>query len=85
MKFNMYAIQDIKTGFMTPTLDQNDLAAARNFQSAIMQGNGLFGTHPEDFRLFKIATFESDSGVVTPEEPMVLISEGRSVKLEVIK
>ena len=84
MKFNMYAIQDIKTGFMTPTLDQNDLAAARNFNSALMQGNGLFGTHPEDFRLFKIATFESDSGVVTPEEPMVLIAEGRSVKMEVL-
>lgn len=84
MKFNMYAIQDIKTGFMTPTLDQNDLAAARNFNSAIMQGTGLFGTHPEDFRLFRIASYESDSGVVTPEEPMELIAEGRLFKMEVL-
>lgn len=83
MKFNMYAIQDIKTGFMTPTLDVNDVSAARNFQSAIMQGTGLYGTHPEDFRLFRIATYESDSGVVTTEEPMALIYEGRSVRMEV--
>lgn len=84
MKFNMYAIQDLKTGFMTPTLDQNDVAASRNFQSALMRGDGLFGTHPEDFRLFRIAEYETDSGVVTPVEPMVLVFEGRNVKLEVM-
>ena len=57
IKFGMYVIQDIKTGFITPTLDFHDVSAARNFQSAIMQRTGLYGIHPVDFRLFRIAAY----------------------------
>ena len=79
MQLGMYCIQDMKTGFMTPTLDQNDLSAARNFASAVQQSQGVLFTHAEDFRLFKIADFNTDSGVVTPLSPQVLIAEGSAV------
>ena len=54
MEMNVYAIQDVKTSFFTPTIDQTDAAASSNFANAIMQGQGVLFTHAEDFRLFRI-------------------------------
>lgn len=79
MKFGIYSIQDVKTGFMTPTIDQNDFSAGRNFSSAVMQSDGVLFTHAEDFRLFKIGEFESDTGVIQPISPIELIIDGSSV------
>lgn len=49
MKFGMYAIKDAKTGFMTPTVDQNDASALRNFEHAVNQPDSLLNSHPNDF------------------------------------
>lgn len=79
MKFGMYCMEDIKTGFCTPTVDANDAAAVRNFASAVMQSTGVLFTHAEDFRLWHIADFDSESGVVTPLSPIVHLSDGFAV------
>lgn len=79
MKMNVYCIQDVKTGFMTPTIDLNDQAAARNFASAVMQSQGVLFTHHEDFRLYRIGTFDQETGLLDPIVPIQLISDGASV------
>lgn len=79
MKYGMYCMEDIKTGFCTPTVDANDAAAVRNFASAVMQSQGVLFTHAEDFRLWHIADFDSESGVVTPLSPIVHLSDGSAV------
>lgn len=77
MKFGVYSVRDVKTGFMTPTIDQSDNSAARNFDSAIMSASsGLFATHSEDFMLYKIGEFDSDTGIVSPLAVIQLIREG---------
>lgn len=63
MKFGMYAIKDAKTGFMTPTVDQNDASALRNFEHAVNQPDSLLNSHSNDFALCKLASFDTDSGV----------------------
>jgi hypothetical protein len=63
MKLGMYAIKDAKTGFMTPTVDANDASALRNFEHAVNQPDSLLNSHPNDFSLFKLASFDTDSGV----------------------
>lgn len=79
MIYGMYCMEDIKTGFCTPTVDVNDAAAVRNFASAVMQSQGVLFTHAEDFRLWHIADFDSESGVVTPLSPIVHLSDGSAV------
>lgn len=79
MNFGVYSIQDVKTGFMTPTIDQNDQAAIRNFSSAVMQSDGILFTHAEDFRLFKIGEFNSETGTILPVAPLVHLVDGSDV------
>ena len=77
MKFGVYSIRDVKSGFMSPTLEQSDVMAARNFESAIMSSKeGLFTTHAEDFILYKIGEFDSETGVVSPLALIQVIREG---------
>lgn len=66
MKFGMYAIKDAKTGFMTPTVDQNDSSAMRNFEHAVNQTDSLLNSHPNDFALYLLAEFDTDSGISIP-------------------
>ena len=66
MKYNVYCIRDDKTGFLTPTVDTNHFTAARNFANAIMQGQGVLFTHADDFRLYCIGEFDTESGQLIP-------------------
>lgn len=81
MKYNVYCIRDDKTGFLTPTVDTNHFTAARNFANAIMQGQGVLFTHADDFRLYCIGEFDTESGQLTSAAVQELISEGSQVRL----
>lgn len=79
MKYGIYCIRDAKTTFLTPTVDLNDQSAMRNFAHATMQSNNLFNSHPQDYSLFRIGTFDSESGIIEPIVPEH-IAEGVSFK-----
>ena len=79
MKYNVYCIRDDKTGFLTPTVDTNHFTAARNFANAIMQGQGVLFTPADDFRLYCIGEFDTESGQLIPHAVPELVSEGAQV------
>lgn len=79
MKYNVYCIRDDKTGFLSPTVDTNHFTAARNFANAIMQGQGVLFTHADDFRLYCIGEFDTESGQLIPHAVPELVSEGAQV------
>ena len=79
MKYNVYCIRDDKIGFLTPTVDTNHFTAARNFANAIMQGQGVLFTHADDFRLYCIGEFDTESGQLIPHAVPELVSEGAQV------
>lgn len=79
MIFNVYAMRDLRTGFMQPTISQNDPQAARQFESAIEQSHDILFTHRSDFQLFRIGQYDSDNGKLIPEEMPVLIMDGKDV------
>ena len=83
MEMNVYAIQDVKTSFLTPTIDQTDAAASRNFANAIMQGQGVLFTHAEDFRLFRIGTYNMANGCIVPLAVPELVIDGSQVLLSI--
>ncbi len=63
MKFGLYVIKDAKTGYMTPTVDQNDASALRNFAHAVSQPDSLLHSHPNDFTLCRLCSFDTDTGI----------------------
>lgn len=74
----MYAVRDSLTGFMTPTVDANDASAMRGFQHAVKATRDVMHTYPEDFSLYRIGAFDTDTGVLHPESPgPVLICHGK--------
>ena len=80
MKYPMYSIRDAKVGFMTPTVDQNDAAAARNFEHAVLNSASLMNSHPADYSRYKIGEFDTESGAVVPCLPEHVIDAVGVVK-----
>lgn len=79
MIYGVYSMRDSKTGFMSVTLDQNDDAAARNFSHAVVTSDGILRTHAEDFSLYRLGSFDTDSGVLSPEPVPVHVISGVQV------
>ncbi len=84
MKMKMYSIRDVKSGFLSPTLEMADEIAIRNFEHAFMvcDSGSLFFTHSADYSLYCIAEFETDTGVVTPLVVPELICDAASIRKE---
>ena len=81
MKFGMYAVRDVKSGFQTPTCQVNDAVAIRGFASAVMQSDSVLFTHASDFSLYKIAEFDADHGKIAPLAlPLELIQASSCLK-----
>ena len=78
MKFGLYSIKDAKTGYMSPVLEQGDPAALRNFSAAVNQTDSLMHEFPNDFALYKVANFDTDSGI-DPVGAPILISDASEV------
>lgn len=75
MKYGIYSIRDFKTGFLAPTVDQNDAAAIRNFEHAVMNTEqSLFFSHPEDYALYLVGEYNSEDGTIVPCLPCELIT-----------
>ena len=78
MKYGLYSIKDAKTGFMTPVLEHGDPAALRNFSAAVNQPDSLFHQYPNDFALYKVANFDTDTGIDPVLSP-ILIADAAEV------
>lgn len=79
MNYPVYSIRDAKVGFMTPTVDQNDASAARNFEHAVMNSASLMNSHPGDYALYRIGSFDTETGAIVKEEMPVHICDASSV------
>ena len=72
MKFPVYSIRDVHTGFMQPTIEQNDAVASRNFSHAVMQSASLMNSHAKDYSLYCIGEFELETGEMIPCIPRIV-------------
>ncbi|WGL31259.1 nonstructural protein [Dipodfec virus UOA04_Rod_845] len=78
----MYCIRDSLVGFMTPVLEQNDAVAMRSFAMAcdsFRSDKSLMSWKPSDYSLYHIADFDSETGLVSPITPPLLVCNGDSV------
>lgn len=80
MIYGLYSILDHKAGFLPPQVDQNDQTASRNFAHAIMQTGSVLHTHAEDYELYKVGSFDTETGVLSVLSVKELVAEGYSFK-----
>lgn len=73
MKYGVYSVRDNLTGFLNITIDNNDSSAKRNFRHACKDTNSLMWSHSSDYSLFKIATFDNETGIIEEICPIELI------------
>lgn len=74
MKHNMYAIEDkVARAFNQPFLAPNDETAIRNIRDSAAQGDTGFHQHPEDYRLYSLGVYSSETGVIEAELQPVMI------------
>lgn len=62
MKFQVFAIYDEKAeAFMTPFYAPAIGMAVRNFQDQVNQAGSIIATHPSDFSIYHLGTFDNTS------------------------
>lgn len=67
MVLQVVAIRDAKVGFLTPAFEQSEETAIRNFSHAVVNSDSILASYCKDFALYRIGTFDNDSGVLAPE------------------
>lgn len=78
MKVPVYSVRDVNVGFMNPMCDVNDNSAKRNFAYAI-NNTDLMSFSPADYDLFRVGSFDSDTGVFDVLPIPELLVHGASV------
>lgn len=73
----VYAIRDARTGFLQPTFEVNDAVATRNFHHACMNSDSILFSHASDFALYRLASYDPDSGRLEPETVPVFICDAK--------
>ncbi|UPW41132.1 nonstructural protein [Sigmofec virus UA08Rod_5433] len=69
-------MRDVKTGFMSPTMDLSDDSAIRNFAHSVGNSEGILFSFVQDFSLYRIADFDTDTGVLSPISPVIQLIDG---------
>lgn len=83
MKYGVYCIRDVHIGYYTPTFQENDIVAMRGFFQALDSpdvAHSVLAYKPQDFSLFRVATFDSLTGGFEPCDPHELIADGASYR-----
>uniref|UniRef100_A0AAU8AX40 Nonstructural protein n=2 Tax=unclassified Microvirus TaxID=338099 RepID=A0AAU8AX40_9VIRU len=81
MKLKIYAIRDLKTCFMTPVVEMNDPSAVRNFEHAVLEGNSLMHSHPGDYALYALGTYDNETGNLECWPAPVQVADASSILL----
>lgn len=85
MKLIIIAVRDIKTDlFGVPITVNHTGAAIRSFGDQCMgkaqQADPTLATHPEDFELYQLATYEDSTGEFTNEKLQLAVGSNYSDK-----
>lgn len=76
MIYGVYAIRDVKTGFLQPSFDVNDQSAMRNFVHAVTNSPDVLSSFAADFSFYKIATYDTDNGQIAPLQLPQFLMDG---------
>ena len=71
---NMYVIHDITAEVYTdPFLGVNDQTAIRTCQNLVQNPGTTFYDNSEDFRLYKIGTYNEETAAISTHNPVLIV------------
>lgn len=76
MIVNVYSMRDAKVGYLSPTFELNDAIAIRNFKFALSDSKTVIGANVGDFDLYRIGSFDTDTGRILGCEPPEFVYHG---------
>lgn len=77
MQYGLFSVYDLQAqNFSAPFTSVTVETAVRDFGRAVMQTKGSMDKFPEDYQLFHVGHFRSDTGVVYPMAQPALIAKG---------
>jgi hypothetical protein len=79
MIYGVYSIKDAKTSFMPCNVDYNDASAIRNFEHAVMAPDSLMRSHPADYTLYRLGSYNTETGFIVSEADPQQIADAASV------
>ena len=75
---NIYVVQDkAAKAFHQPVLSDTDATALRAFRAASLNPESFLNKFPDDHDLFRVGTFNVETGEVKPISPIVLVGRAR--------
>ena len=78
----VYAVYDVKAGcYFHPYFVSRDEVAIRMFADVVNDNDTIIGKHPEDFTLFKIASWYKVEGRIEPHS----VHESLAVGIHLVK
>lgn len=83
MIYGLYCMKDEKVGYLTVTQDVNDYSAMRNFKYSLSKSDSFAAFSKNDFKLYKMGTFDNISGEIVLESSPTLLLSGDSLVDEV--
>jgi len=75
MKLFVFSIFDQAAGaYLRPYFSRSDDEGTRSFSKAAQDGDGLISEHPEDFTLFRVGTWDDNTGELDGSAPVKLVT-----------
>ena len=75
---NVYAVYDDAARLYTlPMCFSNDEMAMRNFEASIMSDTSTMGTHPHQFRLVRLGTYDDETAMFAQDTQVMVVLTGQ--------
>lgn len=82
---NLYAVKDVKSQlFNNPFVQKTDGTAIRTFATACEDKNTDLNKYPSDFSLYRIGTYDEESGKLSQDQIMQVANASEFVPDEVV-
>ena len=79
MRYFVYTVNDSCSGiYDRPFVGRSDGESLRSFTDIACDADHPIGKHPEHFSLWRVGTFDDNTGVVDPEVPVCI---GKAIDL----
>lgn len=78
MIYKIFAIKDVKVGFMQPFMQVNEGVAVREFKNLVNSANSVVSVNYTDMELYCLGTYNLDTGAI--ESDVKYVVKGADVK-----
>lgn len=79
MIYDVFSVRDSKTDFFPPQMHASVGDAKRSFAMTVNAPGNMVSFAPKDFDLYRVATFNSSTGEVSPVYPVEFICSACSL------